>query len=455
MKKTLICLTALLVWLQPNHAQVADTVLFSPQQLREDADYFFSTLEWAHPDLYYFCGKEAFEEKKRDIYRQLDLPMTREEFVMTLSAINPCLDDHSAIGVFVQPHLFRWVDSVRGRGAIIFPRVYVKGDQLFTDIDGKREELLSVNGVAVRDILAFMRQYQRRTPVRRNDVLLEGNFAIWAYTFFDIRHPFEITYKKNNWFGGVRKKSLPGVTFDDFKRFSILYAVESADSLLRYAVYPSSSVAVLTVSTFDNKNLKPIGYKEKLNAFFDIIRRNDIRRLFIDVKYNEGGNRNTMEMFFDYLQHDTLYFKHSGVDWDPTTNAHPVRPYQNEVIRLPNRDGFNGQLYVIMGPTTCSVGAYFCHIVSQNKLGVLIGQNTGTFTRDITFVKSCQTPLTGIWFDVATRVVDVSHDTPGESLAPDLWWKVEDTREFTEEELNNITKRWDEQKTNHLKIRKQ
>ena len=446
MKKTLICLTVLLVWLQPNQAQVADTILFSPQQLREDADYFFSTLEWAHPDLYYFCGREVFEQKKSDIYRQLDHPMTGEEFVMTLSAINPCLDGHSSIGVFVQPHLFRWVDSVRGRGAIIFPRVYVKGDHLFTNIDGKREELLSINGVAVCDILAFIRQYEARNPVRKNDVLLEGNFAVWADTFFDIRHPFEITYKKNNWPGGVGKKSLPGVTFDDFKRFSILYAgdngSESLDSLLRYAVYPSSSVAILTVSSFYEKDLKPIGYNEKLNAFFETLRKNDIRHLFIDVKYNEGGNGNNVARLFDYLRHDTLYFKHSGIDWEPSANAHPVRPYQNEMIRLPNRDGFNGKLYVIMGPVTCSAGANFCYIVAQNNLGALIGQNIGTFTRDMTFPTDYQTPHTGFRFSVATGVVDVSHDTPSESLAPDLRWEVEDTREFTEVELNNIIKHW-------------
>ncbi|MEL7586928.1 MAG: hypothetical protein AAGU19_09455 [Prolixibacteraceae bacterium] len=74
--------------------------------------------------------------------------------------------------------------------------------------------------------------------------------------------------------------------------------------------------------------------------------------------------------------------------------------------------GYDKKLNAFFIPSAGTISdAYFCHIVAQNKLGALIGENIGTFTRDITFVKLCQTPFTRIWFDVATRVIDVNTGT--------------------------------------------
>jgi hypothetical protein len=190
-----------------------DTVLFSPQQLQDDAGYFFSRLHWRHPNPYHYCGLEVFEKKKADIFRQLDHPMTKHEFLMIIGAINSCLDAHSRIDVFNIPPFYRWMDSLR-QGGLVFPNVKMDGDQLVSDIRGKRLKLHSVNGIEIETILNHIKRYIGVSPLCFINWSIEFQFAYWADTYFSIRSPFIVTYRDGK---QIRKTVLSGIPFDHSK----------------------------------------------------------------------------------------------------------------------------------------------------------------------------------------------------------------------------------------------
>lgn len=420
-------------------AQDVENIIFSPEQLQEDAWFFFSELSLSHPDKYYYCGLEIFEKKRTEIFKQLDRPMTKDEFMMILGTINSCLDAHSEIDVFLKGYLYRWIDLVSRSENLIFPQVYIKGNKLFTDIRGNQEELIFINGVNVQDIIAFIKQYIGKSTTRREEYILEGYFAVWAHTYFDIRPPFEVTYKKGN---RSKETTLQGINIDEFKKFSCIFPAESKYDWIRYAVYPASSIAIFTINSFAMSRLNDIDLDETLKVFSDSIRNSNIRHLFIDVSKNGGGQRAIMLKLFNHIYHGTLGLSYVSFEQNTGQTVNNLYELNQEIFSLPNKNGFNGQLYVLQGVNTCSAADFFCKIVAQNKLGTLVGQNTGTPNKDFTTLMSTLLPHTKLPIGCATRFCDFSDSWDGESLAPDMLWDVDDTIKFSEEELKSIIEKW-------------
>jgi hypothetical protein len=414
-----------------------DTVLFSPQQLQDDAGHFFSTLHWQHPDPYYYCGIEVFEKKKADIFRQLDHPMTKHEFLMIIGAINSCLDAHSGINVNVNglPSFYRWVDSLR-QGGLTFPNVGMDAGQLVADIRGKRLKLHSVNGIEIETVLNHMKQYIGVSPLCYINRHIEFQFAYWADTYFNIRSPFIVTYRDGK---QIKETVLSGIPFDHSKAHHYL------EKKIHYDVYPGSSIALLKINTCNPEILEKEGFDHVVKTLLDSIRSCNVRHLFIDVSANGGGNPEGLKKLFECFRHDTVYFNYARFD-KPSEFKYLYRPYQSEVFCLPNEAGFNGNLYVLQSEFTASAADFFCRMVARNGLGIRIGKSTGSFTKEFTFANTADMPNTRIGITIANALIDFSHDWDTESLDPDLFWEMDDTQKITEEDLKNMIQAWSKQK---------
>lgn len=84
MKSTIILI--LLMCMTKAFAQ--NDQLLTPEQLKEDADFYFKTLYEKHPDPYYYYSLNEFEDKKNEIYAQLNKPLTHEQFAWIIGEIN-------------------------------------------------------------------------------------------------------------------------------------------------------------------------------------------------------------------------------------------------------------------------------------------------------------------------------------------------------------------------------
>lgn len=135
----------------------------------------------------------------------------------------------------------------------------------------------------------------------------------------------------------------------------------------------------------------------------------------------------------------------------PNINQHNntlYSPNYLELVSLPNKDGFYGQLYVLQGTVSASSADFFCRIVDQNRLGVRVGNSSGDLTKNFTTKKGeIVLPNTKIEYQCATIFIDFSQeDAIMESLAPDMFWETDYILNFTEEELKKIIKEWNNRK---------
>jgi hypothetical protein len=420
------------------HGQAYGTIQYSPEQLQADADYFFKTIFERHPNIYRYCGMEEFEKKKRAIYEQLKSPKTQKQFTYLLNTMNPCMDKHTHAEPFLMLCRNIGIQELEQCGESIFPEVIFCNDEI--RLKKSQEKILFVNGLDVIDVIAAIQDISFYADLLDKTYLpqvIEIFFPLLLPFLFDVHPPFTVECLLEN---KQIKKEIQGIALNDFHFYNkyLNYKKRMLQPPVDYKTYPSSSVAILSLHNFALEQLEEANFDKKMSDLYDYIQEFNIKNLFIDVRRNSGGNPGAVYWVFDYFQHDTIYTGYARIFRKPAS-LNIYQPYSKEIIRLPQSKGIHRDvnLFVLQNSQTASAGDLFCRLISQNNLGVLVGQNTGTFTKDFVMSHTKFLPNSNIIFNFATEFWDFSHDFNGETLNPDIYWDVS-YNELTEKELLNI-----------------
>lgn len=168
----------------------------------------------------------------------------------------------------------------------------------------------------------------------------------------------------------------------------------------------------------------------------------NIQNIFYDLSMNPGGSFDALYSALkalDIIKHDTITFQLNETKRIDQINK---KYNPNKIILQSNMTDEKipkeRKLFVLQGINTASAGDYFCRIVAENKLGTLVGQNSGEPTIAFTSNYGYTMPNSKIQFSVATALFDFSGYFKEETLHPDVYWDVNHTKEFTEQELIDI-----------------
>ena len=164
----------------------------------------------------------------------------------------------------------------------------------------------------------------------------------------------------------------------------------------------------------------------------------------MNLNINGGGNYRAFELL-DIISHDTIFEKRSIIKRE---NGRNFKQDIRTVVRLPHSSTNKSkrQLFVIQGINTGSNADYFCRIIKGNKLGVLVGGNTGEPTATFSYCYFYEMPNTKIKFSVANSFVDYSASFQDNTLRPDIYWDTNYKRiYFEEKELMDIVNKWKKQ----------
>jgi hypothetical protein len=447
----------------------SDGFKYSPKQLRADADSFFHTVERKHINPYYHVGKEAFDQKKSQIYAQLNTPLTKKEFYKLISTINSSLDAHTQIN---NPALSakNILQQLKDDSELVFPDIVLKNGKVFTRIKNKKVELKSINGMDVKNMTASIIESCPHLPEAWLDYYIDRFFPFWLPLYFDIHSPFSIEYKRGF---RTKKEDIEGLRCEESDSYSYVDDLVSAqETPIDYEIYHESSTAILYINSFDSQNiadasnmksfqnlsdLMGLRYLEddfiaklmdvKLKRLFDSLNQFQIKNLFIDVSKNTGGNFGPLYHVFNFLRHDTLF-----LDYDKTVkDTLPVEistPNHRDTVGLPKFDEnlFNGNIFVLQGTQTFSGGDLFCRIVRQNNLGVLIGRNASQYTKTYIPAHGFSLPYTRLVASIAFEYWDFSKTCNTETTVPDMQWETDNKFDFSENELNEILSAWEKKK---------
>ena len=440
MKNVILLFICLFLYTGASVAQSIEEPVFTPEQLKEDTDYFFKSLFEKQPNPYEYSSLRDFENKKDSIYNLLNKPMTADEFMWIIGSINSYLSYHSSVNLKFNRYVIKCYENAKEQNLKLFPRVSIREGKIFTEINNQDREFTSINGVSADSILQFMQSYyNNQLSIRRNNYDIESFFAIWIDLYFNIKPPFRISYKENQ-----KETEIEGISADEFMDFSSFGIVRQP--LVKYAIYPSSSIAIFTSHAFNRRRHTPEEVEAQLAAFRDSVNKYDIKYLFLDLSKNTGGTSQLSYPLLDIVSHDTIFEKYSVIEKEEFGNK--KRDY-NIVARLPNFDLYkkkNKQLFVLQGTNTISAANYLCRLFKRYQLGILVGQPSGEPTIEFTGSYSFVMPNTKLNFIVAGSLMDFSEHFPKEEkdFPPDMYWDVDYTIDFEEKELIEIVKQWKE-----------
>ena len=430
-------LPLLLICFQASIAQ-EHTDILTPEELREDADYYFRTLYTNHPDPYYYCPLREFEDIKNKIYSQLEKPMTKEQFLWIICEINSCVDWHSIIHLhFHFPE--NWRNDLVHEKINLFPAVKIKKSKLFL-ADNIKEDIIEINGIQVSEILSNCHKYYNWTlPHEPNNWMIESWLTLLFHYKYKFKTPYKVKFSNSN-----KIKTINSVSLDEFLKSNFGWFVnvrgaqkDNLDSLtmFSYKIYPAGSIGIFYMNTFDESYQDE--FNNTLKKFTEEVNTLNIKYIFYDLSKNYGGNHLGCNAL-DIVKHDTVYYKRTEIE---RRDAFNKKTDINEILLLPNFDSnipSDRKLFVFQSLATRSNGDYFCRIVAENNLGVLIGENTGEPTVAFSICYFYSMPNSKIEFKIATKLIDFSGYFDSETLNPDIYWDIHHNREFTEKELDDI-----------------
>ena len=402
--------------------------LLTPEQQKADADYYFKTLYEKHPNPYHYYPLNEFEDKKNKIYSQLNEPLTHEQFTWIIGEMNSCLDMHSLIHIYYQTH---WRKKINN-SVTLFPAIKIKDDKIY--IKNSNAEIIEINGIKTNEIIQdFKKYFNWKLPYERNIYSMEAFFSSLLIYKYNLEAPFKVKFNNTS-----AIQTLEGSTLDEYNKESSIGLRGGAMSFFK--IYPYSSIAIFNMTNFQDGERTAL--EDELKIFFKGVNNMHIQNVFYDLSMNSGGTIKTLYSAIkslNIIKHDNVTFR---VNKTERSNQINKRYKSNEIVLQSNMADSTipkeRKLYVIQGINTASGGDYFCRIVAENKLGTLVGQNTGEPTVAFSSSPFHTMPNSKIQFSVATTLWDYSDYFKEETLHPDVYWDVNHTREFSEQELIDI-----------------
>ncbi len=399
---------------------VITTTIYAQKQIDslsalEDFEIFKNILEKGHPSLYEYIDQdslnyhfESIEESITDQLSDIDL------YKKMLQVTNKIKDGH----------LLLFAPNTVKTNQYYFPLILkVINNQFYTDTDDfdipTGSQISKINGKEASRILENLKKYSASdgfniTKKHRDIELKFGLF--YAYEYGITKH-FDVTYTAPN---GIEKtvkleaESFTKVKLRNTKRSSYFakyhnqkngfdFFDKHINNKAPFIYYKEDlSTAVLVVNSF-GRDIRI--FKSNLIKIFKEINKKKIRHLVIDIRQNDGGFRPNAIHLYSFIaknifkqitsqyvvslsvpekKHATRVFLNEKEFLEDKFKNHPeydgwkLTFDEMEALMVPEKNRFNGKIYVLAGGSTFSVGSTFALNAKNNTDITLIGQETGS-----------------------------------------------------------------------------
>ncbi len=372
-------------------AQKCKTI--SKDEAIEDIWTLKAKYEDAHPNLYSTMSEKEFSDKLNSVIKKL----SNEVCVDTLYALLA-----PVVNQFHDGHTSLWrTKSKLPNEALYFPlRVDMFNYQIVSDSSHIEHltgaTLLKINGIEMDTIVNTMlprvsgeKEYYKRAQ-------LETMFPAYLYVVCQMKETFHIEYTKD---GKIYESDIIGSSQKFFdkteKDVEGDFCIEKADD--------GSQYAYLTLSMFGYSK----GYYSLIDKSFEQLKNNDVEKLIIDIKNNPGGNSNLMDYLFQYISKSDSIVTYGSITAKSSTTArdfyrsyfttkkpyllplimctsfywkkegiHTIPPEYQKVSK-PEDVRYKGQVFLVTSHKCFSTADDFARAFKYNKVGVVVGEETG------------------------------------------------------------------------------
>ena len=381
----------------PVKAAPDSSVTYTVVQLRKDLRVLREALEEGHPGIYRFTPKPEMDRAFDDAAAKLTRPLTALEFYRVLAPVvarikcgHTELHPSGAIQQRVEAEPLLPIEA-----AVLAGRVYVARD--FSDGGALAgAQLLSINGVAVDQILAAMLAVVHGdgdSPTAGPHRLSHGReFARNLYLIAGLQSPFRLRYAIGGQTLEATVNGLPPAATP---------SAETPAGNATWRVLGSGATGVLQVKAFWGKaeGDVPLGLFFQ-NAFTEI-RAKGISRLILDLRDNGGGEDELGRKLFAYFADAPFQYYRDLVvnklsfrffqyvperDPLPASARDLVKPaadgklhmvgHPNWGIQQPAQPHFGGKLIVLINGGSFSTTCEFLATLHHRGGATFVGQET-------------------------------------------------------------------------------
>lgn len=411
------------IWFNPyrgtvsafNPTQDLESLLSTAQAL-EDLDYLIARVEERHPA----CIKELPDnvrtayERERAIIESSSVVSVLSLWQSAARLLASLGDAHTAVGVFYEngmrlPLSFEWADDA----------LICRGGEY----DG--QAVIEIGGILITDLYErFLTQcsYELEAWARYSFAsrLNRGEYL----SFIGASSSGEVSLVLENPDNGNR------VTADFILNEN--FRIDAAEKPPNFdcSLNKSAGVAVFALRqcVYDDE------YKAALHEFFTEVKEQNIHSVIVDLRGNPGGNSLVAYEFIRYLPAESYLTGGSEVRQGPILWKNKPQNKKNKQLT----PIFSGDVYVLTGADSFSSAVDFAALISDNKLGTVIGEVPGNMPSSYGDILRFQTPNARLIFTVSykyfTRPDASKRDLP---LIPDVQVRAEDALDETMRQIEN------------------
>jgi hypothetical protein len=395
---------------------------FSKADLEKDLMLFHEKLTSIHP---LFLDKEfkgKWENEFSSSKRLLKDSMTQNEFYLISAPLLAYLNDsHSN---FLCPTDQR-MKYMLGGGGLSFPfsvkldenRIFVSeyyGEDSHLFKGG--EEIVQVNDIASTDIIHEMQKLVGGNSIPIKNLTIEMYFRTYMWMIFGFEKDYQLVLRNDS--HQLSNVFVNGITNEQFLKNRKRYSPPKTEQY-SLSIEEDEKISVLTIRTFSDLN----GFCAFADSAFRLIAKKNIENLIIDIRGNLGGRSIVVDSLMNYLtskpykqyqkietriSHDLKAYykdkypekyeeiKNLAIDEQLSSNDELVYPI-NKKLR------FNGRLFLLTDSKTFSAAATFAGVFKEQKLGVIVGEETGgtiEYFGDFWFLSL---PNTGLQFHISPK----------------------------------------------------
>ncbi len=437
---TIIILFSLVGCKNENLEDVRESYQYSKADLLFDLEYLKSSLVNTHIDVYAHTTKETFETNflkvknqiRKDSFSELEAMKTFQEVASVLN------NGHTRIP-FPVPQYIDYMKS----GGTIFPLEVVieKGKVIIrknwsTNTNIKIEdELISINGVAISEVLAnIYPQISAERLYFENAQLESMTLPRYFWLVFGEQKVFEVEILQNQVLKPYRIHAIKAMEEYEMKRDDIL----KLD--MKFQMLPSN-IAYLRPGEFGGDLEK---YQKFIDSSFQKMNEEGSSNLIVDLRNHSGGE----DAFSDYL---VSYIADKPFKWNSKfelrtsqllkehtrKNRDTTEAYWNAILShedgqiyehnfdfyQPQSEGkrFKGKVYALVNRQSYSQSTVTAAQLQDYGFATIVGEETAEYPNLYASIFNYELPKTGIRVDVPKgKIHRVSGVDNGLGVIPDI-----------------------------------
>jgi len=399
---------------------------FSQKKMKKDLDVFKEIRQKANSGLYKYRTSKQIDSLYNWADKELQNLSSYKDFynlVSTLTDFEGSLHNNTSLpkryfkslekelyGYF--PYPIKWIE---GKWLINYENVEIP----------LGAEITEINNIPISEVILSLYKYYTTDGINTTGkrIGINSSFSRYFRYNYGLKETFDISFIAPN---STTKESaiIKSVGFIDSyekhkNRHSLLsdkLQLEGAEESERYDYEQiDEKTGLLTINTFDMGNEESedhLTYKSWLDSIFIDIQHSNLKNLIVDVRNNGGGTDPNDVITYSYLTNRKFqeskqvwvnfkkipllkyydspfprllrpigvikfnrYFKKRfPIEKD---RKHYISKESNEMeIREPNKNAFNGNIYLLISPRVASAGSLFAALVAGNHNTTSIGEET-------------------------------------------------------------------------------